>query len=243
MAEKHSPLEQFLIKPLLPIKIGNVDLSFTNSSLVMLIAVLLVALLMTKGMGKRGLVPGRLQSIAELSYEFVANLIRETVGTAGRKYFPLIFTLFMFVLFGNMLGMIPSVFTFTSHIAVTFFMAAVVFIAVTVIGFIRHGAHFFSFFLPAGVPWILWPLIIPIEIISYLSRPLSLSVRLFANMLAGHALLKVLAGFVPMLGIAGIAPLAVVIALIGLEFLVAFVQAYVFTILTCVYLNDAENMH
>jgi F-type H+-transporting ATPase subunit a len=243
VAEKHSPLEQFLIKPLVPIKVGNVDLSFTNSSLVMVVAVVLVALLMTRGMGKRGLVPGRLQSVAELSYEFVANLIRETVGTAGRKYFPLIFTLFMFVLFGNMLGMIPSVFTFTSHIAVTFFMAAVVFVAVTVIGFIRHGTHFFSFFLPAGVPWILWPLIIPIEIISYLSRPLSLSVRLFANMLAGHALLKVLAGFVPMLGIAGIAPLAVVIALIGLEFLVAFVQAYVFTILTCVYLNDAENMH
>ena len=243
MAEKHSPLEQFLIKPLVPIKIGSVDLSFTNSALVMVIAVVLVGLLMTKGMGKRGLVPGRLQSVAELSYEFVANLIRETVGTAGRKYFPLIFTLFMFVLFGNMLGMIPSVFTFTSHIAVTFFMAAVVFIGVTILGFVRHGTHFFSFFLPAGVPWILWPLIIPIEIISYLSRPLSLSVRLFANMLAGHALLKVLAGFVPLLGIAGIAPLLVVFALVGLEFLVAFVQAYVFTILTCVYINDAENMH
>jgi F-type H+-transporting ATPase subunit a len=243
VAEKHSPLEQFLIKPLVPIKIGSVDLSFTNSALVMVIAVVLVGLLMTKGMGKRGLVPGRLQSVAELSYEFVANLIRETVGTAGRKYFPLIFTLFMFVLFGNMLGMIPSVFTFTSHIAVTFFMAAVVFIGVTILGFVRHGPHFFSFFLPAGVPWILWPLIIPIEIISYLSRPLSLSVRLFANMLAGHALLKVLAGFVPLLGIAGIAPLLVVFALVGLEFLVAFVQAYVFTILTCVYINDAENMH
>lgn len=243
MAEKHSPLDQFLIKPLIPIKIGGVDLSFTNSALMMVVAVALVALLMTKGMGKRGLVPGRFQSIAELSYEFVANLIRETVGTAGKKYFPLIFTIFMFVLFGNMLGMIPSLFTFTSHIAVTFFMAAVVFIAVTILGFVRHGTHFFSFFLPAGVPWILWPLIIPIEIISYLSRPLSLSVRLFANMLAGHALLKVLAGFVPLLGIAGIAPLAVVFALIGLEFLVAFVQAYVFTILTCVYINDAENMH
>lgn len=243
MAEKHGPLEQFLIKPLIPIKIGSLDLSFTNSALMMAAAAVLVGLLMTAGMGRRGLVPGRLQSVAELAYEFVANTIRDTVGGEGRKYFPLIFSLFMFILFGNMLGMIPSAFTFTSHIVVTFFMAAVVFAAVTILGFVKHGAHFFSFFLPQGVPWVLMPLILLIEIISYLSRPVSLSVRLFANMLAGHALLKVLAGFVPALGIAGIAPLAVVFGLIGLEFLVAFVQAYVFTILTCVYLNDALHMH
>jgi len=243
LAEKHGPLDQFLIKTLVPIKIGGVDLSFTNSSLMMVTTVALIGLLMTVGMGRRGLVPGRLQSVAEMSYEFVANTIRETVGSDGRKYFPLIFSLFMFILFGNMIGMIPSAFTFTSHIVVTFVMAGIVFVAVTILGFIKHGAHFFSFFLPAGVPIVLWPLIILIEIISYLSRPVSLAVRLFANMLAGHALLKVLAGFVPALGIAGIAPLAVVFGLIGLEVLVAFVQAYVFTILTCVYLNDAIHLH
>jgi F-type H+-transporting ATPase subunit a len=235
------PLDQFLIKTIVPIKIGNVDLSFTNSALFMVIAVALVTVLMAAG--KRSLVPGRMQSVGEMFYEFVANLIRDTIGSEGRKYFPIVFTLFMFILFGNMLGMIPGAFTFTSHIAVTFAMAAVVFVAVTIIGFVKHGAHFFSFFLPKGVPIALWPLIVLIEIISYLSRPVSLAVRLFANMLAGHALLKVLAGFVPALGIAGVLPLAVVFGLIGLEFLVAFVQAYVFTILTCVYLNDAINMH
>lgn len=239
MSEK--PLDQFLIKTIVPIKIGNVDLSFTNSALFMVIAVALVTIVMTAG--KRSLVPGRLQSIGEMFYEFVAGLIRDTIGSEGRKYFPIIFTLFMFVLFGNMLGMIPGAFTFTSHIAVTFAMAAVVFVAVTIIGFVKHGVHFFSFFLPKGVPIALWPLIVLIEVISYLSRPVSLAVRLFANMLAGHALLKVLAGFVPALGIAGVLPLAVVFGLIGLEFLVAFVQAYVFAILTCVYLNDAINMH
>ncbi len=243
VADKHSPLDQFEIKTLIPIKIGNLDLSFTNSALFMLIAVVLIGLLMTAGMGKRGLIPGRLQSVAEMAYEFVANLIRDTAGNEGRRYFPLIFTLFMFVLFGNMLGMIPSAFTFTSHIAVTFAMAAAVFVFTTVLGFIKHGTHFFSFFLPPGVPVLLWPLVIPIELISYLSRPLSLSVRLFANMLAGHTLLKVLAGFVPLLGIAGILPFSVVVALVALEFLVAFVQAYVFAILTCVYINDALHLH
>jgi F-type H+-transporting ATPase subunit a len=243
VAEKHSPLEQFLIKPLIPIKIGNWDISFTNSSLSMVLAVVLVAVLMTMGMGRRGLVPGRLQSIAEMSYEFVANLIRETAGNEGRKYFPLIFTLFMFILFGNLLGMVPGVFTFTSHIAVTFAFAATIFVAVTILGFVKHGAHFFSFFAPAGVPIALWPLVVLIELISYLSRPISLSVRLFANMLAGHALLKVLAGFVPALGVFGVLPFAFVFALIGLEILVACVQAYVFAILTCVYINDALHMH
>jgi F-type H+-transporting ATPase subunit a len=149
----------------------------------------------------------------------------------------------MFILFGNMIGMIPSTFTFTSHIAVTFAMAAVVFVAVTILGFIKHGAHFFSLFVPPGVPIAMWPLLIPIEIISYFSRPISLSVRLFANMLAGHTLLKVLAGFVPALGVAGIIPLAFVTALTGLEILIAFLQAYVFAILTCLYINDALHLH
>ncbi|MCW5771017.1 MAG: F0F1 ATP synthase subunit A [Rhodospirillaceae bacterium] len=243
MAEKHSPLEQFLIKPLIPIKIGGVDLSFTNSALFMVVAVALVALLMTAGMGRRGLVPGRIQSIAEMAYEFVANVIRETVGNQGRKYFPLIFSLFMFILFGNMLGMIPSTFTFTSHIAVTFAMALVVFVSVTILAFAKHGMHFFSFFVPPGAPVAMWPLLIPIEVISYLSRPISLSVRLFANMLAGHTLLKVIAGFVPALGVAGVIPLFFVTALTGLEILIAFLQAYVFTILTCLYINDALHLH
>src|SRR5262249_35864390 len=182
---------------LVPIKIGGVDISFTNSALFMLIAVVLVGLLMTLGMGRRGLVPGRIQSIAEMAYEFVANLIKETVGAEGRKYFPLIFTLFMFVLSATLRAIFPSFFTFTSHIAVTFAMALVVFVSVTILGFVKHGIHFFSFFVPPGVSIAMWPLLIPIEIISYFSRPISLSVRLFANMLAGHTLLKLLPAFLP----------------------------------------------
>ena len=239
----HSPLAQFEIKELIPIKIGNYDISFTNSSLVMVIAVVLVILLMTAGTRKRALVPGRWQSVAEMCYEFCANLLRDTVGSEGRKYFPFIFTLFMFVLLGNMLGMVPYSFTFTSHIIVTFVMAIAVFVGVTILGFIKHGVHFFSFFLPPGVSVVLWPLMIPIEIISYLSRPVSLAVRLFANMTAGHTMLKVFAGFVPALGVAGIAPLAFATALTGLELLIAFLQAYVFTVLTCLYIKDAIHLH
>jgi F-type H+-transporting ATPase subunit a len=195
-------------------------------------------------MRKRALVPGRWQSMAEMSYEFVANLLRDTVGSEGRKYFPLVFTLFMFILFGNMLGMIPYSFTFTSHVIVTFAMALAVFIGVTVLGFVKHGFHFFSFFVPPGVSVILWPLMIPIEIISYLSRPISLSVRLFANLTAGHTMLKVFAGFIISLGVVGgVLPFAFVVALTGLELLIAFLQAYVFTILTCFYINDALRLH
>lgn len=210
----------------------------------MSLAVILIASFLVFGMRKRALVPGRWQSMAELSYEFVANLLRDTVGNEGRKYFPFVFTLFMFILFGNMLGMIPYSFTFTSHIIVTFAMAAAVFIGVTVLGFVKHGFHFFSFFVPPGVSVVLWPLMIPIEIISYLSRPISLAVRLFANLTAGHTMLKVFAGFVVSLGIVGgILPLAFVVALTGLELLIAFLQAYVFTILTCFYINDALHLH
>jgi F-type H+-transporting ATPase subunit a len=223
---------------------GGLDLSFSNSSLFMVIGVVAVSLFMIAGMRRQALVPGRWQSMVELSYEFIAGLLRDTVGQEGRKYFPIVFTIFMFVLAGNLLGMVPYSFTFTSHIIVTFAMAVCVFVGVTVLGVVQHGRQFLTFFVPPGLPKFLWPLLIPIEIISYLSRPISLSVRLFANMLAGHTLLKVFAGFVPKLGlVAGALPLAFVVALTGLEFLIAFLQAYVFTILTCLYINDALSLH
>ena len=192
---------------------------------------------------KRATVPGRWQVMAELSYEFIASLIRDTIGAEGRKYFPFVFTAFMFILVGNLLGMMPYSFTFTSHIIGTFALAFFIFIGVTIIAIVKHGLHFFSFFLPPGTPWLMAPLLIPIEVISYLSRPISLSVRLFANMLAGHTLLKVIAGFVGLLGFAGVMPLALVTALTGLEILIAFLQAYVFAILTCLYINDALHLH
>jgi F-type H+-transporting ATPase subunit a len=209
----------------------------------MTIALVLAASFLMLATRRSALVPGRWQSLAEISYEFVANMIRDNVGQEGRKYFPLIFSLFMFVLFGNLLGMIPYSFTYTSHIIVTFAMAAVVFIGVTIIGFKKHGLHFLSFLMPAGVPIFMAPLIVPIEILSYFTRPVSLSLRLFANMTAGHTMLKVFASFVALLGIFGVVPLMLVAALTGLELIIAFLQAYVFTILTCVYLNDALHLH
>ena len=247
MAESgmHSPLEQFEIKSLFPTgghgEVGLVD--FTNSSMTMVAALVLVSAFLILGMRRRALVPGRMQSLAEMSYEFVAGLISDTVGAEGRRFFPFIFTLFMFILLGNLLGMIPYSFAFTSHIIVTFALAIVVFIGVTVLAFIKHGVHFFTFFVPPGAPVAMWPLLIPIEIVSYLSRPMSLSVRLFANILAGHTLLKVIAGFIALLGVLGVIPFALVVALTGLEVLIAFLQAYVFAILTCLYLNDALHLH
>jgi len=239
-----SPLHQFQIEPIVPIKIGNVDISFTNSSLLMVIAVISVSAFLMLGMRRHALVPGRFQSLAEISYEFVAGMIRDNVGSAGREFFPYIFSLFMFVLFGNLLGLLPYSFTFTSHIIVTAALALTVFIGVTIVGVVKHGFHFLSFFVPKGVPVALMPLMIPIEIISYLSRPVSLSIRLFANMMAGHTMLKVFAGFILTLGLlGGWAPLAMDVALIGFEVLVAFLQAYVFTVLTCLYLNDALHLH
>ena len=243
MAAGSGPLAQFQIKPLIPIKLGGVDLSFTNSSLFMLLTVATVTIFLVMGMRRRALVPGRWQSMAEMTYGFIANLLRDTVGPEGRPYFPFVFTVFMFILFGNMWGMMPYSFTFTSHIAVTFAMAAVIFIGVTIIAIAKHGLHFFSFFLPPGAPLVIAPLLIVIEIISYLSRPISLSVRLFANMLAGHTLLKVFAGFIVSLGVFGAVPFAFVVALTGLEFVIAFLQAFVFTILTCLYINDALHLH
>jgi F-type H+-transporting ATPase subunit a len=209
----------------------------------MTIGVVLVTLLITLATRQARLVPGRWQSVAELSYEFVANMIQENVGKEGMRYFPFIFTLFMFVLAGNLIGMVPYSFTYTSHIIVTFGMAIVIFIGVTVIGLARHGLGFFKLFAPAGVPWLLLLLLVPIELISYFIRPFTLSIRLFANMLAGHAILVVFGGFVAGLGILGIAPLAMDVGFILLEFLVAGLQAYIFTILTCLYLNDAIHLH
>lgn len=255
MAEAHSPLEQFLIKRIVEICIGGedpnpadgafacaggLDASFTNSSLFMVLAVVLITAFLAFAMRGRSLIPTRLQSMAELSYEFIANMIRENAGREGMKYFPFIFSLFMFILFGNLLGMIPYTFTYTSHIIVTFAMALVVVAGVTIVGFARHGAHFLKLFVPSGVPMALLPLLVVIEVLSYLIRPISLSVRLFANMTAGHTMLKVFAGFVVALGIlGGWAPLAFVVALTALEVGIAILQAYVFTILTCIYLNDA----
>lgn len=242
--DAQGPMHQFEIKRLLELDVFGIDASFTNSSLFMVIAVIVVSAFLLMSTSGRSLVPGRMQSMAELAYEFVANMVRENVGTAGMKYFPFIFTLFIFILACNMLGMIPYTFTVTSHIIVTFAMAGVVFLGVTVIGFIRHGAGFLKLFVPSGVPALLLPLLVVIEVISYLTRPISLSVRLFANMMAGHTMLKVFGGFVVGLGVVGgWAPLGFMVAFTGLEILVAFLQAYVFAILTCIYLNDAIHMH
>jgi F-type H+-transporting ATPase subunit a len=244
VASQLNPLKQFEIKPLIELPhIGGIDFSYTNSALFMTLAVVLATAFVVLSTRRAALVPGRWQSMAELSYEFIANMIEENAGTEGMQYFPYIFTLFMFVLFGNLLGMVPYAFTYTSHIIVTFAMAAVIFVAVTVIGFKRHGLHFFTLFAPKGVPWVVLFLLVPIELISYFIRPFTLSIRLFANMLAGHAILAVFAGFVAALGIFGVGPLAMDVGLILLEFLVAVLQAYIFTILTCLYLNDAIHLH
>ena len=243
MADAHNPLAQFEIKTLIPIHIGGVDASFTNASAFMVAAVICASALMILSVRSRALVPGRWQLIAEMAYSFIAKMLTDTVGKEGRPYFPFVFSIFMFVLFGNMLGMLPYSFTYTSHLAVTFAMAFFTFVMVTLIAIAKHGMKFFSFFLPHGVPIAMAPLLIPIEIISYLSRPVSLSVRLFANMMAGHTLLKVLGGFVVPLGIFGIVPVAGLVAVTGLELLIAFLQAYIFTILTCIYINDAVHLH
>ena len=239
----HSPLSQFEIHSLVDIYPGGYNISFTNSSLAMVATVILITLFLTLTVKKRSLIPSRLQLISESIYIFIEKLLEDTVGEEGKKYFPIVFSIFVFVLIGNMIGMIPYSFTFTSHIIVTFILAAMVFLGVTILGLIKHKMHFFSFFVIPGLPIYMLPLLLPIEIISYLSRPISLSVRLFANMLAGHTLLKVFAGFVVSLGFAGIFPLAFIVALTGLEILIAFLQAYVFAILTCLYINDALHLH
>ena len=245
MAAEHgaSPLHQFVIERLVPLHVGSLDLSFSNSALFMAISVAVITAFLTLSMSGAKLVPTRWQSAAELSYEFIANMIRDNVGSAGKAYFPFVFSLFMFVLFGNLIGMVPYSFTYTSHIAVTFALAAFIFIGVTLIALARHGWHFFTFFAPKGMPLVLQMLLVPIEVISYLIRPMTLSIRLFANMMAGHTMLVIFAGFVVAMGIFGILPLALNIFFILLELLVAVLQAYVFTILTCIYLHDAIHLH
>ena len=240
-----NPMHQFEVYRIGPeINLGSANLSFTNATLFMAISSLAILFLLFIGTNKKLIVPSKIQLITELCYTFIAKMINETAGSDAKPYFPFIFTLFMFVLFCNMIGMLPYSFTVTSHIIVTFVLAAVVFIGVTVIGFLKHGIKYLGLFVPKGVPIALLPLIIVIEIISYLSRPVSLSVRLFANMMAGHTMLKVFGGFVISLGLlGGWLPLSFSVALTGLEILVAFLQAYVFAILTCIYLNDALNLH
>lgn len=235
-----SPVEQFEIVPVVG---GESVLAITNSTIWMAAAALSATALLTLAMRGRALVPTRTQSLAEVFYDLIANMIRENVGSAGRRYFPYIFTLFMFILFCNVLGMIPGSFTVTSHIIVTFALASVVFVAVTVIGFMTHGLGYFRMFFPHGAPAWTAVILVPVELVSYLSRPISLSVRLFANMTVGHVLLKVIAGFVPALGLFGILPFAFLIPLTILELFIAVLQAYIFTILTCVYLHDALHMH
>jgi F-type H+-transporting ATPase subunit a len=242
------PIHQFQINKLFTIgHVGGQEIAFTNSSLFMVIIVAITATLLVGMTASRSLVPGRMQSLAELSYEFVATTIRSTAGHEGMKFFPLVFTIFMFTVIANMIGLIPYAFTVTSHIIITVALALLVFLTVVVYGISRHGLHFLNLFVPKGIPpWIL-PLVVFIEVFSFFLRPVSHSIRLFANMLAGHIALKVFASFIPLLAaglgvigwVGGTLPLGMVIALTALELLVAFLQAYVFTILTCIYLNDA----
>jgi F-type H+-transporting ATPase subunit a len=242
----NDPIHQFQIAKIVPIEVGGLDFSFTNSSLFMVATAVVAAGFLYVTTSSRGLVPSRFQSISEMSYEFVANMLRDAAGSQGMKFFPMVFSLFMFILVANLLGMFPYFFTVTSHIIVTFVLAMLVIGTVVVYGFMKNGFGFLKLFVPQGVPAVLVPLVVLIEVISFLSRPISLSVRLFANMLAGHITLKVFAGFVTSLGAMGavgvagaILPLAMTVALTALEFLVAFLQAYVFAVLTCMYLNDA----
>ena len=241
----NDPIHQFQIHKFFSLEVGGIDFGFTNSALFMVVIVALVSGFLILATSGRGLVPTRMQSVAELAYEFMAGTLRDITGSEGMRFFPFVFSLFAFVLIGNLLGMFPYFFTVTSHIIITFTLAMVVIGVVIVFGFVRNGAKFLKLFVPSVPAWLL-PLLVPIEIISFIARPVSLSIRLFANMLAGHITLKVFAGFVvtlSALGVVGIAgallPFLLTVALTALEFLVAFLQAYVFATLTCIYLNDA----
>ncbi len=240
------PIEQFEISRIVPLEIGGLDLSFTNASAYMVLTVALGAGFLLLATRRRAIVPGRLQSCAELLFEFIGKTLRDNAGEEGMRFFPLVFSLFMFVLVANLIGMFPYAFTVTSHIIVTFALAMLVFLTVTVYGLIRNGLGFLRLFMPPGVPLVLAPILVPIEVVSYISRPVSHSVRLFAVMLAGHITLKVFAGFVVSLGEQGalgiaeaVLPLAMTVGLTGLELLMSVIQAYIFTMLTCMYLNDA----
>jgi len=246
-ADKVDPIHQFAINNIFEFgEFGGWTFAFTNSALFMVLTVLAVTAFLLLSTNSRGLIPGRMQSLAEMSYEFVAGMLREAAGTEAMKFFPFVFTLFMFILFGNLIGMMPYFFTFTSHLIVTAAMAALVMTIVIGYGFYRNGIGFLNLFVPSGVPGYLMPMIIAIEVLSFLSRPVSLSIRLFANMLGGHITLKVFAGFIVSLSALGalgyggaILPFLLIVALTALEFLVAFLQAYVFAMLTCMYINDA----
>ncbi len=244
-----SPLAQFEIKEIFPIKMMGYDISFTNSSLMMALTIFFIISFLYFGLKRVSLIPGKLQTLIELSYDFIGDMIRDNIGKEGLKYFPFIFTLFFFILIGNLMGMLPFSFTWTSHIIVTFAISFFIFLCVTFIAIYNHGIiKFLGFFAPSGVPKPMLLLLIPIEIISYISRPISLSVRLFANMMAGHTLLKVIGGFVFVLAantyiVGGLLPVAFLVALTGLEIVIAFLQAYVFAILTCLYINDAIHLH
>jgi F-type H+-transporting ATPase subunit a len=245
-ADRVDPIHQFQITDIF--ELGPI--AFTNSALFMVVIVTLISAFLLLSTTGRALVPGRMQTLAEMSYEFVANMLRESAGADGMRFFPFVFSLFMFVLFANLLGLFPYFFTVTSHIVITAALAVTVILTVILYGFWKHGFRFLGLFVPHGVPGYLLPLVVAIEIMSFLSRPISLSVRLFANMLAGHITLKVFASFILMLGAFGFAgwlgaivPFAMTVALTALEFLVAFLQAYVFAILTCMYLNDALHPH
>jgi F-type H+-transporting ATPase subunit a len=241
------PIQQFAITNLVSmVQLGPYELFFTNSAIFMFVTVGLIGAFLIGATADRKLVPGRAQILAEASYQFVATTVRNTAGDEGMKFFPLVFSLFAFILVSNFIGLIPHAFTVTSHIIITAALSLLVFLTVIVYGIYRHGWRWFRLFVPSGVPYYILPLVVFIEVLSFLSRPISLSVRLFANMLAGHITLKVFAGFITMLGsfgvlgwIGAIFPLALTVALTALEFLVAFLQAYVFAILTCIYINDA----
>jgi len=242
------PLHQFQIHRLIPLSLGGWDLSYTNSALWMTLGLSTVCLFFYASLKHEALVPNRLQASAEIIFAFLSDMVKTYIGREGMPFFPFIFTLFWFVLMGNLLGLIPYSFTYTSHIAVTFSLAIVAFIAANVAGFKKHGLGMFHLFLPKGIPVFLAPLMIVIELISYLARPFSLSIRLFANMMAGHLILKLFASFSLMLGqsslaVLGVLPLMLNIGVTGLEFLVAVLQTYVFTLLTCLYINDAINLH
>ena len=239
-----NPLHQFEIQKLVNLNLFGYDISFTNSALFMMIAICGLSALFLYSSTKYRTIPNRLQALVEISYNLIAGMVNDNAGKEGMRFFPLIFSVFFFVLGGNLLGMIPYTFTYTSHIIVTFGLAMMVFLFVTILGFVIHGFHFFGFFVPKGVSIFLTPIIVPVEIISYLSRPVSLSIRLFANMMAGHTMLKVFAGFCVSLSVVyGIAPLAINILLTGFEIVISCLQAYIFTILSCIYLNDAIHMH
>jgi F-type H+-transporting ATPase subunit a len=240
------PIHQFQIQKIVPIEVGGVDFSFTNSALFMVITVAAASAFLILSTRSRAIVPGRAQSAAELTYEFVVKTLKDSAGSEGMRFFPFVFSLFIFILFANLIGMFPYFFTVTSHIIITATMALAVIFTVIFYGFRRHGFRFLRLFVPSGLPKVLLPFVTFIEVLSFISRPISLSIRLFANMLAGHITLKVFAGFVATLGslgalgvIGAIIPLAATVALTALEFLVAVLQAYVFAILTCLYLNDA----